>query len=849
MTTISPVQTSVPAATITSPQAVESEDLLRQSTAWSFVSGSSSLINVPTHQAHTSAENEDNRQKHLSTSTSPMDSPPGDKRPTYTLSNAKYSPPKRASKPIINIPAPHLPLRKRASNELRLRTSGSYLSQDEGGQQTMAQMAQMLRPETARWSRDSIKSQPIESSLPFATPELRSATSQRPNTANELFEGNDADTLSPLLRPTTSMSEHRSAKSGYLGTSTSGYSPEKSPSQRISTATSSKLPSNFWREGGASSVRESILSSTTTDFSSAANTSSTSVWTAHSSRTTYDSSTHDDPKVSDEEFSVDDYISMYVEGFRDDELEEMKRASMRRSIQPPVPPLPKEHDKLAVESSPAQHAQTLSGASEGVEHLTVASTRSSGSFTELSRSPISPQVQAGSSQRRPPKVLRDLYGFKHESQYVTANRYKAWHRDYNLHLERRKKKWVYLMNSCGLPNQMFPEKFPPRSQEVKRFIRKGIPPEWRGAAWFYYGDGAAFLAANPGLYDQLVKQLEEGALPDNYRDMIERDLNRTFPDNIHFKPEPPSTYSIDHIAPPETDMIKSLRRILQAFAVHNPKVGYCQSLNFLAGLLLLFMRLSFRAGNFEERAFALLCILTDKYLPGTHGIVLEGCNVDIGVLMTLLQETMPAIWAKFDNNNRDSLLRSGRRDTRASVTLHTGTEDLPTVSLATTAWFMSCFVGTLPIESVCRVWDCLWYEGSKTIFRVALAMFKLGEKQIRKTSDPAEVFQIIQTLPRGLLDANELMQVATMKSRGMSTRLGAGTPGFGALSQKTVETRRQERRAYAKGIRDPGDRGTPGSMIPPPVLEGAGVLKRSRTRGTLKRLKSMRKVTTTATLS
>ena len=214
--------------------------------------------------------------------------------------------------------------------------------------------------------------------------------------------------------------------------------------------------------------------------------------------------------------------------------------------------------------------------------------------------------------------------------------------------------------------------------------------------------------------------------------------------------------------------------------------------------------------------------MTDKYLPGTHGVVLEGCNVDIGVLMTILQETMPAVWMKLDNNNRNSLLRAGGKDSRASVTLRTGTEDLPTVSLATTAWFMSCFVGTLPIESVCRVWDCLWYEGSKTIFRVALAIFKLGEKQIRKTSDPAEVFQIIQTLPRGLLDANELMQVATMKSRGMGTRLGTGMSGFGALSQKTVEERRQERRAFSKGVVDTVDRSALEGMTPPPVPEEGG---------------------------
>ena len=29
-----------------------------------------------------------------------------------------------------------------------------------------------------------------------------------------------------------------------------------------------------------------------------------------------------------------------------------------------------------------------------------------------------------------------------------------------------------------------PTRFPPRSDKVKKMIRRGIPPEWRGNAWF-----------------------------------------------------------------------------------------------------------------------------------------------------------------------------------------------------------------------------------------------------------------------------------------------------------------------------------------------------------------------------
>ena len=70
--------------------------------------------------------------------------------------------------------------------------------------------------------------------------------------------------------------------------------------------------------------------------------------------------------------------------------------------------------------------------------------------------------------------------------------------------------------------------------------------------------------------------------------------------------------------------------------------GYCQSLNFLAGMLLLFL------GEDEEKAFILLNIITNTHLPGAHAKVLES-NVDIGVLLSLIQESRPGVWSMMDD--------------------------------------------------------------------------------------------------------------------------------------------------------------------------------------------------------
>ncbi|KAI5921508.1 RabGAP/TBC [Camillea tinctor] len=385
---------------------------------------------------------------------------------------------------------------------------------------------------------------------------------------------------------------------------------------------------------------------------------------------------------------------------------------------------------------------------------------------------------------------RDRYGFRKTNQYITREQYDTWNEGYTEYLERRRRKWVIFLKENGLMTDT-PNRFPPRSTKAKRFVRKGIPPDWRGAAWFYYAGGPAILAKHAGLYDELLKRKAK----DVDVEAIERDLHRTFPDNIKFRSCNPAAGTTmgprnsqqvfreqlaGNLRPDETPMISSLRRVLHAFSVYNPRIGYCQSLNFLAGLLLLFV-------ESEEHAFWLLNIITRVYLPGTHEMSLEGANVDLGVLMSTLRESMPAVWAKIGGElDGTDVIRPRHRRLKQREQVR-----LPPITLCMTAWFMSCFIGTLPIETTLRVWDVFFYEGSKTLFRIALAIFKLGENEIRSVGDPMEIFQVVQTIPRRIINANGLME-ACFKRRN----------GFGHLSQETIEQKRQERRDYVKAEKE-----------------------------------------------
>jgi TBC1 domain family member 6 len=400
---------------------------------------------------------------------------------------------------------------------------------------------------------------------------------------------------------------------------------------------------------------------------------------------------------------------------------------------------------------------------------------------------------------------RDRYGFKKANNYISREQFDAWDAGYAPYLARRRKKWAAYLKEQGLITDN-PQRFPQRNTKTKRFIRKGIPPEWRGAAWFYYAGGPAIVAKHPGVYNDLVKRSGltsqgpgKGEVQEVDAETIERDLHRTFPDNLRFKPasaQDPSDGS-RHTGP-EEPVISSLRRVLYAFALYNPRIGYCQSLNFLAGMLLLFVQT-------EEQAFWLLNVMTRVYLPGTHEVSLEGSKIDLGVLLAELKEHMPAIWHRITSeeigggglgnikSNRLSKVagtlksaqqKSGGKKNHQGNASAADPSRLPEITLCMTSWFMSVFIGQLPLEATLRVWDILFYEGPRTLFNISLSILKAGENQIKAVHDPMEMFAVVQTLPRKMLDPNALI-MATYRRRN----------GFGHLSADDVEAKRAARKA------------------------------------------------------
>ena len=80
--------------------------------------------------------------------------------------------------------------------------------------------------------------------------------------------------------------------------------------------------------------------------------------------------------------------------------------------------------------------------------------------------------------------------------------------------------------------------------------------------------------------------------------------------------------------------------------------------------------------------------------------------------------------------------------------------------LVTVQWFMCLFVNALPPETALRVWDMFLNEGCKVLFRIAVGLFKLHEKQLLAAKDAGEVYTILKGMGRNVIDADVLIATA-----------------------------------------------------------------------------------------
>lgn len=243
-----------------------------------------------------------------------------------------------------------------------------------------------------------------------------------------------------------------------------------------------------------------------------------------------------------------------------------------------------------------------------------------------------------------------------------------------------------------------------RTEKIQRLVAMGIPESLRGELWMTLSDACSELESHEGYYSSLVqKSMGQSNLA---TDEIERDLHRSLPDHPAFQ---------------NPTGIAALRRVLTAYAHRNPKIGYCQSMNILASVLLLYAK--------EEEAFWLLVAVCERMLPDYFNRRVIGAQVDQSVFEELIGERLPELAEHFPN--------------------------LSSLSSVSLSWFLTLFLSVLPFHSAVCVVDCFFYQGIKAIFQLGLAVLEANATQLSASTDDGQALMILT----GFLD-----QVGTEES-------------------------------------------------------------------------------------
>ena len=202
---------------------------------------------------------------------------------------------------------------------------------------------------------------------------------------------------------------------------------------------------------------------------------------------------------------------------------------------------------------------------------------------------------------------------------------------------------------------------------------------------------ADIQSASTCYFQQLVAK--SVAQKSEANDDISRDLGRSMPE-------------IAEIASLEGQ--HRLRRCLSSYALHNPELGYCQGMNFIAAVLQLHV-------PSEADAFWCLDVIVHALIPGGLSRALTGFKVSVLVLCDLAKTLLPDCYLDLEG-------------------LGIPVEDV--LGMICPQWFISLFVNALPLELVFKFWDVIFLEGSVAVFQLSLAILESFAQHLEASGEP-----------------------------------------------------------------------------------------------------------------
>jgi len=210
-------------------------------------------------------------------------------------------------------------------------------------------------------------------------------------------------------------------------------------------------------------------------------------------------------------------------------------------------------------------------------------------------------------------------------------------------------------------------------------VNVGLPEEeeegrngHRGILWQKLSKSYDMRMNNPGLYQKLL------ATPTLYKKNIDADVRRSFPNNeIQRKIDTP-------------EKLMSLYNVLHAYSVLDKNVSYCQGMNYIVAVLLVYME--------EEASFWTLVNMMFYYgLAWLYRDDVATLADYISMFDRLAKQKYPEIITHFE-------------------------EQMFEPNSYITEWFTTLYVYRLPLKTVARVWDYFFLFGQESLFKIGLAI-------------------------------------------------------------------------------------------------------------------------------
>ncbi|RLN91676.1 hypothetical protein BBJ28_00001698 [Nothophytophthora sp. Chile5] len=333
-------------------------------------------------------------------------------------------------------------------------------------------------------------------------------------------------------------------------------------------------------------------------------------------------------------------------------------------------------------------------------------------------------------------AMSDHYGFS-----IPDSSRKEWAhlRSYeDCREERRVEEWTK-MYGAQFPERLRRCPFPSEEGEatcgeslsLNQLARAGIPRHLRERVYMNLsGANEKKANAGPEYYAGLVKQTTSMDTV-TFR-QIELDIDRTF------------GHSGTTIC---TESGRDqLRRTLRAYSLRNPSVGYCQDvsdqhyascvvsrcfkfqgLNFIVAFLMLMAD--------EEAVFWLLAVFCEDLYPGYYTPAMADIQTDMLVLKQLIAEELPEL---------------------DEFTSEVG---LP-LELLGSQWLLCLFTTTFPSETVFRIFDCIFTEGSHFVFPVIMAHLRQLEPVLLGRTEFQGVLSSIKDAENACFDGDLFIAAA-----------------------------------------------------------------------------------------